>query len=57
MRSAVSRSQAKGTRERAALVPLTYKRVLALRRPWVEGVAVNPLGLTTLDRAIVSRPG
>jgi ABC-type transport system substrate-binding protein/class 3 adenylate cyclase len=42
-------------RERAALVPLTYKRVLALRRPWVEGVAVNPLGTTTLDRAVVTR--
>jgi ABC-type transport system substrate-binding protein len=44
-------------RDRAALVPLTYKRMLLLQRPWVESVTVNALGRTNLACAVLSRPG
>jgi hypothetical protein len=43
-------------RDRAALVPLTYKRMLLLQRPWVEGVTLNALGRTNLACAVLSRP-
>ena len=44
-------------RDRAALVPLTYKRMLLLQRPWVDGVTLNALGRTNLACAVLNRPG
>jgi ABC-type transport system substrate-binding protein/class 3 adenylate cyclase len=41
--------------QQAAIVPLTYSRMLLLRRPWIEGVVLNPLGRTCLEQVIVSR--
>jgi ABC-type transport system substrate-binding protein/class 3 adenylate cyclase len=42
-------------RDQAAIVPLTYSRMLLLRRPWIEGVVLNPLGRTCLEQVVVKR--
>jgi ABC-type transport system substrate-binding protein len=42
-------------RDQAAIVPLTYSRMLLLRRPWIDGVVLNPLGRTCLEQVMVNR--
>ena len=41
--------------ERAALLPISYPRVMQLRRPWVEGLSANPLSRAQLDQVVVTR--
>jgi ABC-type transport system substrate-binding protein len=42
--------------ERATMLPIGYPRMDIVLRPWLEGVALNPLTLVQLDRAVVTRP-
>ena len=39
--------------QRAALVPLSYARQLVLRRPYVEGLRLNPMGAFHLEQVVV----
>jgi ABC-type transport system substrate-binding protein/class 3 adenylate cyclase len=39
--------------QRAALVPISYARQLVLRRPYVEGLRLNPMGAFHLEQVVV----
>lgn len=41
--------------ERAAILPLSYGRVMLLSRPWVHGLATNALARTSFDRVSIDR--
>ncbi len=41
--------------EHAAIVPVWYGRKLLARRPWIDGVWLNPLGRIHLDDVVVER--
>jgi len=42
--------------ERAAILPVAYKRMMLLRRPWVEDVQTNPMSGAYFDQVVVRRP-
>jgi ABC-type transport system substrate-binding protein len=42
--------------ERAAILPVTYGRMMLLRRPWVEDVLANPMSGAHFDQVVVRRP-
>jgi ABC-type transport system substrate-binding protein/class 3 adenylate cyclase len=41
----------------AAVLPVSYPRVMVLRRPWVENLGVNPLTRLQLDQVVVRPRG
>ena len=41
--------------EHAAMLPIAYPRCMLLRRPWIEGLATNPLSRAHLDQVVVRR--
>jgi ABC-type transport system substrate-binding protein/class 3 adenylate cyclase len=44
--------------EYAAILPLSYGRSVAVRRPWIEGYWANPLSKASIDQVVVrSRSG
>jgi ABC-type transport system substrate-binding protein len=42
--------------QRAALVPLSYTRQLLLRRPYVQGLRLNPMRVFHLEQVVVTPP-
>jgi ABC-type transport system substrate-binding protein/class 3 adenylate cyclase len=41
--------------EHAAILPLSYGRSIAVRRPWIEGYWANPLSKASIDQVVVRR--
>ena len=41
--------------EKAAILPLKYQRSAFLRRPWIEGFWLSPVGSSTFDQVTVRR--
>jgi ABC-type transport system substrate-binding protein/class 3 adenylate cyclase len=39
--------------EHAAILPLSYGRSIAVRRPWIEGYWANPLSKASIDQVVV----
>jgi ABC-type transport system substrate-binding protein/class 3 adenylate cyclase len=39
--------------EHAAILPLSYGRSVAVRRPWIEGFWANPLSKASIDQVVV----
>jgi ABC-type transport system substrate-binding protein len=43
--------------EHAAILPLSYDRSIAVRRPWIDGYWANPLSKASIDQVVVRPRG